>query len=83
MKDIIEDWVTEPEDQDSRETREVYALAGLALYCAQCLEHEIVNVLALSAMLRRSLRPPKEKRKITKNISTRYGAKAFGEHSAG
>jgi hypothetical protein len=60
MKDIIEDWITEPEDQDSRETREVYALAGLALYCAQCLEHEIVNVLALSAMLRRSLRRPPE-----------------------
>jgi hypothetical protein len=50
---MIEDWVTEPEDDDSRETREVFALAGLALYCAQCLEREIVNILSLAAILRR------------------------------
>ncbi len=52
------DWVTEPSDDHSRETREVYALAGLALYCAQCLEHETVNALALLALLRRRLSKP-------------------------
>jgi hypothetical protein len=51
---MVGDWVTDPQDDDSRETREVYARAGLALYCAQCLEHEIVNILAIAAMLRRS-----------------------------
>ncbi len=44
-------WVTAPADAESIEIREVYALAGLALYQAQCLEHEIVNSLGLSAIL--------------------------------
>jgi hypothetical protein len=36
---------------EGRENREVYALAGAALYQAQCLEHEIVNSLGLAAIL--------------------------------
>ncbi len=44
-------WVTSPDDAEGIEIREVYALAGLALYQAQCLEHEIVNSLGLSAIL--------------------------------
>jgi hypothetical protein len=44
-------WVTFPEDSESVETRELYALAGLALYSAQCLEHEVVNSLGLLAIL--------------------------------
>src|ERR1700686_2813702 len=39
------DWLTVAEDRDNQETREVYALAGLALYMAQVLEHGIVNSL--------------------------------------
>jgi hypothetical protein len=46
------DWLTEPSDEQSREAREIYALAGLALYCAQCLEHEIVNTLGIVAILK-------------------------------
>jgi hypothetical protein len=45
-------WVTEPQDAASTETREVYAHAGLALYLAQCLEHEIVNSLGVVAIVR-------------------------------
>jgi hypothetical protein len=44
-------WVTEPENAEGMESREVYALAGLALYQAQCLEHEIVNTLGLAAIV--------------------------------
>jgi hypothetical protein len=39
-------WVSDPSEKNAKELREVYAHAGLALYCAQCLEHEIVNVLS-------------------------------------
>jgi hypothetical protein len=45
-------WVSKPEDEESRETREVYAHAGVALYLAQCLEHEIVNSLGLAEIVR-------------------------------
>ncbi len=56
MTDPTEDvsagsWVTEPQDIVSIETREVYANAGLALYLAQCLEHEIVNSLGVVAIV--------------------------------
>jgi hypothetical protein len=51
MDDRIGSWVTAPSDAESIEIREVYALAGAALYQAQCLEHEIVNSLGLSAVL--------------------------------
>lgn len=44
-------WVTEPQDAVSMEAREVYAHAGLALYLAQCLEHEIVNSLGVAAIV--------------------------------
>jgi len=47
------EWVAEPKDRDDAETREVYAYAGLALYLAQCLEHEIVNSLVSAAHMRR------------------------------
>jgi hypothetical protein len=45
-------WVSAPEDAKSIETREVYAYAGVALYLAQCLEHEIVNSLGLAEIVR-------------------------------
>lgn len=45
-------WVSAPEDAKSIETREVYAHAGVALYLAQCLEHEIVNSLGLAEIVR-------------------------------
>jgi len=45
-------WVTDPQGAVDIETREVYALAGLALYQAQCLEHEIVNSLGSAAIVR-------------------------------
>jgi hypothetical protein len=47
----VSDWVSVPNDVEGIENREIYALAGLALYQAQCLEHQIVNSLGLSAML--------------------------------
>jgi hypothetical protein len=50
---IDRDWVTEPTDTESLEVREIYALAGLALYSAQCLEHGIVNVLGVVALIRK------------------------------
>lgn len=39
------DWLTVAEDRDDQESREVYALAGLALYIAQALDHGIDNSL--------------------------------------
>ena len=45
-------WVSTPEDAKSIETHEIYAHAGLALYLAQCLEHEIVNSLGLAEIVR-------------------------------
>jgi len=48
-----DDWIKKPDDRDGEEAREVYALAGLALYAANLLEHEIVNLLVgLSRMER-------------------------------
>lgn len=47
-----ESWVTDSKDAEDLETREVYAHAGLALYQAQCLEHEIVNALGIAAIMR-------------------------------
>jgi hypothetical protein len=47
----ISSWVTAPDNMEGIENREVYALAGAALYQAQCLEHEIVNSLGLAAIL--------------------------------
>jgi hypothetical protein len=47
----LSSWVSAPGDAENIETREMYALAGLALYQAQCLEHEIVNSLGLAAIL--------------------------------
>ncbi len=35
----------EPEDADAEQVKEVYARFGLAVYCAQVLEHGIVNAL--------------------------------------
>jgi hypothetical protein len=45
-------WVSAPEDAVGIETRELYAHAGVALYLAQCLEHEIVNSLGLAEIVR-------------------------------
>jgi hypothetical protein len=55
----IDTWLSAPEDAKSMEMREVYAHAGLALYLAQCLEHEIVNSLGLVEIVRiwRTKRP--------------------------
>ena len=63
-------WVTEPEDDEGREAREVYAWAGLALYSAQCLEHEIVNTLGLVKIV------PifRAKRPMTRDEITQYQA---------
>jgi hypothetical protein len=47
----VSDWVSIPNDVEGIENREIFALAGSALYQAQCLEHEIVNSLGLSAIL--------------------------------
>jgi hypothetical protein len=49
---VTNTWVSAPEDAKSIEMREVYAHAGLALYLAQCLEHEIVNSLGLAEIVR-------------------------------
>jgi hypothetical protein len=38
-------WVPDVLDPDEDQTREVYAHAGLALYCAQVLEHGLANVV--------------------------------------
>ncbi len=47
----LPDWVTEATDVEDHEAREIYALAGLALYLAQVLEHGIVNCLVGVEML--------------------------------
>jgi|ERR1700693_989883 len=44
-------WVIETQNTADMETREVYALAGLALFEAQCLELEIVNSLGLAEIV--------------------------------
>lgn len=45
-------WISHSQDERDIETREVYAHAGLALYLAQCLEHEVINSLGLAECIR-------------------------------
>jgi hypothetical protein len=40
-------WVTRPTESDDQESREIYALAGLALYMAQVLEYGLSHCLVL------------------------------------
>lgn len=49
--DQVGSWVTMPDSAEGIEDREIFALAGAALYQAQCLEHEIINSLGLAAIL--------------------------------
>lgn len=63
---VLGDWVTAPEDAESQEGREIYAFAGLALYHAQTLEHEIVNALGLGEIIRLwKVRVPKSNGELT------------------
>jgi len=43
----LPDWVTQPTKVGEQEIREIYALAGLAIYMAQVLEHGVCNCLLL------------------------------------
>ena len=43
----LPDWVTQPTKVDDQEIREIYALAGLAMYMAQVLEHGLCGCLML------------------------------------
>ena len=43
--------ITVQHTEESLCVSHIYALAGMALYLAQCLEHEIVNSLGMSAIL--------------------------------
>jgi hypothetical protein len=51
-KSATPDWVKEASGREDEEVREIYALAGLALYLAQVLEHGIVNCLAGLELMR-------------------------------
>jgi hypothetical protein len=65
-EEVVGDWVTAPEDAAGQESRELYALAGLAFYHAQTLEHEIVNTLGLGEIIRLwKVRIPKSNDEIT------------------
>jgi hypothetical protein len=41
-------WVPDELDPESDQIREVYAIAGLALYCAQVLEHGLANLVVVA-----------------------------------
>lgn len=63
------DWVTQPLDLGSQEAREVYALAGLALYNAQCLEHQIINILMVVAEIKTLTKIRKQPAPHTKEVA--------------
>lgn len=44
-------WLSAQETAENVEMQGIYLHAGLALYLAQCLEHEIVNSLGLTAII--------------------------------
>jgi len=44
--------IPEPEDEADAQTRDVYALFGLAYYMSQVLEHTLVNLITLAQLTR-------------------------------
>lgn len=61
-------------DDENYHTREVYANFGLAIYCAQVLEHGVVNLLTLAKIFP----DPAATRDMFAPVMERHFAQVFG-----